>query len=239
VIAAGVDLPGAVERAARSVAERFEERRHDVERPVLAPDELFLPADELATRLDAFARIDIESFKATDVGVSGDGSGHNFPTGKPPEFRIDLRAEKPLAPIANHVTTYDGRVLLTADSAGRREVLLEMLRPLSLTPPTVAGWNEFVAAKMPFAICVAPDIGSLNVLDPPITVLGEAQIFGQRARQERRRRRAQSDPQAILRDLTALGPGSPVVHEEYGVGRYIGLQVMQVAGQDGEFVVLE
>jgi transcription-repair coupling factor (superfamily II helicase) len=64
-------------------------------------------------------------------------------------------------------------------------------------------------------------------------------LFGQRARQERRRRRAASDPQAILRDLTALGPGSPVVHEEYGVGRYIGLQVMQVAGQDGEFVVLE
>src|SRR5204863_608791 len=64
-------------------------------------------------------------------------------------------------------------------------------------------------------------------------------LSGQRARQERRRRRAASDPQAILRDLTALGPGSPVVHEEYGVGRYIGLQVMQVAGQDGEFVVLE
>jgi len=76
-------------------------------------------------------------------------------------------------------------------------------------------------------------------VEPPIAVLGEAQIFGQRARQERRRRRAASDPQAILRDLTTLGPGSPVVHEEYGVGRYVGLQVMQVAGQDGEFVVLE
>jgi transcription-repair coupling factor (superfamily II helicase) len=64
-------------------------------------------------------------------------------------------------------------------------------------------------------------------------------LFGQRARQERRRRRAAADPQAILRDLTTLGPGAPVVHEEYGVGRYIGLQMMQVAGQDGEFVVLE
>ena len=82
-------------------------------------------------------------------------------------------------------------------------------------------------------------MAGLNIVTPPIAVLGEAQLFGQRARQERRRRRAQSDPQAILRDLTALGPGSPVVHEEYGVGRYLGLQVMQVAGQDGEFVVLE
>jgi transcription-repair coupling factor (superfamily II helicase) len=82
-------------------------------------------------------------------------------------------------------------------------------------------------------------MAGLNILTPPIAVLGEAQLFGQRARQERRRRRASSDPQAILRDLTALGPGSPVVHEEYGVGRYQGLLVMQVAGQDGEFVVLE
>jgi transcription-repair coupling factor (superfamily II helicase) len=235
VIAAGTDLPAAVERAERSVTERYEERRHDVERPVLAPDELFLPPAELAARLDGFARVDLESFKAHDL----DGTGHNFPTGAPQEFRIDLRAEKPLQPLANFVTAYDGRVLLAVDSAGRREVLLEMLRPLSLAPPTVTGWHEFVDGQMPFAICVAPEMAGLNVLTPPITVLGEVQLFGQRARQERRRRRAQSDPQAILRDLTALGPGSPVVHEEYGVGRYIGLQVMQVAGQDGEFVVLE
>ena len=235
VVAAGVDLPGAVERAAQSVAERYEERRHDVERPVLAPDELFLPAADLAARLDRFARVDIDSFKAHDLDVGG----HNFPTGAPPEFRLDLRAEKPLTPLANFVSAYDGRLLLAADSAGRREVLLEMLRPLSLAPPTVAGWREFVTGEMPFAICVAPEMAGLNILAPAITVLGEVQLFGQRARQERRRRRAAADPQAILRDLTTLGPGSPVVHEEYGVGRYIGLQVMQVAGQDGEFVVLE
>src|SRR4029450_2078497 len=100
-------------------------------------------------------------------------------------------------------------------------------------------WHEFVESDARFALCIAPEMAGLNILTPPIAVLGEAQLFGQRARRERRRRRAASDPQAILRDLTALGPGSPVVHEEYGVGRYIGLRVMQVAGQDGEFVVLE
>ena len=114
-----------------------------------------------------------------------------------------------------------------------------MLRKHGLKPAGVAGWHEFVDSKAAFALCIAPEMAGLNIVSPPIAVLGEAQLFGQRARQERRRRRSQSDPQAILRDLTALGPGSPVVHEEYGVGRYIGLQVMQVAGQDGEFVVLE
>jgi transcription-repair coupling factor (superfamily II helicase) len=114
-----------------------------------------------------------------------------------------------------------------------------MLRPHSLSPTAVAGWHEFVESPARLAITIAPEMAGLRVTEPAITVLGEAQLFGQRARQERRRRRAASDPQAILRDLTTLGPGAPVVHEEYGVGRYAGLQVMQVAGQDGEFVVLE
>ena len=152
---------------------------------------------------------------------------------------MDLRAEKPLAPLVVFVKDFPGRVLLAADSAGRREVLLEMLRAAGLTPAGAAGWHEFVDGSAHFAITVAPEMAGLNIVAPPIAVFGEAQLFGQRARQERRRRRAASDPQAILRDLTTLGPGSPVVHEEYGVGRYIGLQVMQVAGQDGEFVVLE
>jgi transcription-repair coupling factor (superfamily II helicase) len=234
VVCAGLDLTTTIERVARGVAERYEERRHDIERPVLRPEEIFLPADELNARLDSFTRIDLESFKVED-----EEQGHNFPTGAPHEWRIDLRAERPLAPLENFLATFPGRVLLAADSAGRREVLLEMLRALELKPAQLSGWSEFVESTHRFAISVAPEMAGLNILSPPIAVLGEGQLFGQRARQERRRRRAQSDPQAILRDLTALGPGSPVVHEEYGVGRYVGLQVMQVAGQDGEFVVLE
>src|SRR5690349_19767656 len=234
VVCAGAEVPAAMERAARSVAERYEERRHDVERPVLAPDELYLPTEELQTRLDAFTRVDLERFK-----VEVESKGHNFPTAAPQEWRVDLRAERPMAPLENFLDTFPGRVLLAADSAGRREVLLEMLRNHGLKPTGVAGWHEFVDSKAAFAICVAPEMAGLNITSPPIAVLGEAQLFGQRTRQERRRRRAAADPQAILRDLTTLGPGAPVVHEEYGVGRYVGLQVMQVAGQDGEFVVLE
>src|SRR6188768_3351663 len=234
VVCAGADLPAAVDRAASSIAERYEERRHDIERPVLAPDELYLAPEELQARLGEFTRVDIESFKIED-----ESQGHNFPTAAPQEWRLDLRSERPLAPLENFLDTYSGRVLLAADSAGRREVLLEMLRAHGLKPQAIAGWHEFTDSKAPFALCIAPEMAGLNILTPPIAVLGEAQLFGQRARQERRRRRAQSDPQAILRDLTALGPGSPVVHEEYGVGRYQGLLVMQVAGQDGEFVVLE
>src|SRR6187551_1023965 len=73
VVCAGADLPAAVDRAASSVAERFEERRHDVERPVLAPDELYLAPEELQARLDTFTRVDLESFKVED-----ETKGYNF-----------------------------------------------------------------------------------------------------------------------------------------------------------------
>ncbi|HUQ09518.1 MAG TPA: transcription-repair coupling factor [Steroidobacteraceae bacterium] len=238
VVCGGADLAATVDRAARDVAERYEERRHDVERPILSPEELFLSPDELQSRLAAFTRIDVDSFKI-DEELDSQSGGHNFPTTAPREWRVDLRAERPLSPLEDFLDSFPGRVLLAADSAGRREVLLEMLRAHGLKPKVIGGWHEFVDGDARFAISIAPEMAGLQVTSPPIAVLGEAQLFGQRARQERRRRRAQSDPQAILRDLTALGPGSPVVHEDYGVGRYIGLQVMQVAGQDGEFVVLE
>src|SRR5690349_20396646 len=178
VVCAGAEVPAAMERAARSVAERYEERRHDVERPVLAPEELYLATEELQARLDAFTRVDLESFKIED-----ESKGHNFPTAAPQEWRVDLRAERPLAPLENFLDTFPGRVLLAADSAGRREVLLEMLRNHGLKPTGVAGWHEFVDSKAAFAICVAPEMAGLNIVTPPIAVLAEAQLFGQPPRQ--------------------------------------------------------
>ncbi len=137
------------------MAERYEERRHDVERPILSPEELFLSPGELQSRLDAFTRIDFDSFKV-DTSLSTESGGHNFPTGAPQEWKVDLRAERPLAPLENFLDSFAGRVLLAADSAGRREVLLEMLRAHGLAPKTVAGWHEFVDGKDRFAISIAP-----------------------------------------------------------------------------------
>jgi len=130
-------------------------------------------------------------------------------------------------------------VLIAADSPGRREVLQDLLRGHGQEVEVVAGWQGFLASRTPLALTVAPEIDGLTLLEPALAVLSESQLFGARARQERRRRRAASDPQAILRDLQDLTAGAAVVHEEYGVGRYVGLQTMQVAEQLGEFLVLE
>ena len=114
-----------------------------------------------------------------------------------------------------------------------------MLRRQGLTVDVMADWPAFLASGSALGLAVAPDVRGLLLPDRALALVAEEQLFGERARQERRRRRAERDPEAILRELASLSPGAPVVHEDYGVGRYRGLKVMQVAGHPAEFLVLE
>jgi len=217
---------------------RYEERRHDIEHPVLKPAELFLAPADMDAALAGFSAVTLDAFKA-DTELTGAGAEvRNFPTTAPRELRIDVRAEQPFAPLDAFLKAFDGRVLIAADSAGRREVLQEMLRAYRHEVALVNNWEAFAAGDARLALTVAPDLEGLTLVAPPIAVISEAQLFGARARQERRRKRA-ADPEAILRDLRDLNPGAPVVHAEYGVGRYQGLMPMEIGGQPGEFLVLE
>ena len=236
VVCAGADLPAAVDRAAKSIAERYEERRHDVERPVLAPDELYLAPEELQRAARRPSRASISKASRSKTKTQGP---------QLPDRRAAGMARGPARRAAARAAREFPRHVSRARAAGRgfgrtaRSAARDAARAWAQAASRSRAGTSSSRATRASRCASRRRWPGLNILTPPIAVLGEAQLFGQRARQERRRRRAASDPQAILRDLTALGPGSPVVHEEYGVGRYLGLQVMQVAGQDGEFVVLE
>ena len=238
VVVCDAALPAALLKAWQDIGARYEERRHDIERPVLEPVELFLEPTQLEAALGAFQSITLDAFKADTELQAEAAAVRNFPTSAPRELRIDVRAEQPFAPLDAFLRAFEGRVLLAADSPGRREVLQEMLRAHGHEVSSVESWEAFAGGAARLALTVAPDLEGLTLAAPPIAVISEAQLFGARARQERRRKRV-ADPEAILRDLQDLNPGAPVVHEEYGVGRYLGLMPMEVGGQPGEFLVLE
>lgn len=223
----------AIDQVLDSVTARYEDRCGDIERPLLRPEEILLTQSEAESALQTFPRIAVSALRGDTASESQLGSR------LPRTLHLELRAERPLAPLQQFIEQYPGRVLLAADSAGRREVLNELLRGAGLRATAVTGWAEFCAGTMPLALTVAPELAGLELIAPPLTILSESQLFGSRARQERRRRKVTADPNAILRDLQTLAEGAPVVHEEYGVGRYIGLQSMEVGGQAGEFLVLE
>jgi len=203
---------------------------------LLDPREIFLTPEELESGLAAYSRVESQPFRdpqPTDIDF-------DFGTQLPKPLLLDARAERPLAPLQSFLDGFPGRVLLAADSPGRREVLGELLRGARLQATACDGWEGFLASGDRVGLTVAPELQGLSLPGESLALLSESQLFGTRARQERRRRKsAASDPNAILRDLQSLTAGAPVVHEEYGVGRYVGLQAMEVGGQPGEFLVLE
>ncbi len=229
------NIRAAAETFFADVEERHEQGRYDRERPLLAPAELYLPPAELLGKIEALSTI--------QLGGHGD-EGESTPavvyaTRPPPALPVDARAADPLAPLKNFLREFPGRALLVAESPGRRETLLELLRRHSLQAVVLEGWREFLAGDCALGLCVAPlELGAL-IEDPGLAVISETQLFGERAQQQRLRRRRQVDTEAIIRDLTELRAGSPVVHEEHGVGRYLGLVTLKVGEITGEYIQLE
>ncbi|MBK7211132.1 MAG: transcription-repair coupling factor [Xanthomonadales bacterium] len=218
----------------RQTHERYEQRAHDIERPILPVSELYLSPEQLRERLNQQLRIDL-------VAAGSDDRAVNLGTQPVPSVPINRKDETPVAELQRFVASYPGRVLIATESAGRREALIEQIGAAGLTLATVASWREFVDADPPvrFAITVAALEQGFAVVKPAISVLTERELLGERAQQSRRRKRVARDPEAVIRDLTELAIGAPIVHVDHGVGRYQGLLKLDVGGADGEFLAIE
>ncbi len=233
-----VVAPGVGEAAASFWAQtqnRYEQRRHDVERPLLAPTELYLSPEALNAHLNTVPRVEVWSAdhpRIDDAAPLGDQ-----PLPPLPVAARDAPAGEALKSFIGH---YPGRVLIAADSPGRREALLEVLQAAALKPPVIADLPAFLADDAQrFAITVAPLEDGFALDAPALAVLTERQLFPERAGQTRRTRRAGREPEAIIRDLGELTEGAPIVHEDHGVGRYRGLIVLDAGGMPGEFLEIE
>ncbi|KAF1717360.1 transcription-repair coupling factor [Pseudoxanthomonas wuyuanensis] len=213
---------------------RYEQRRHDIERPLLPPEELYLPPDKLRERLNQLARIEV-------CGVEHARRDEARPLGEQPVPVLPLAAKdhQPAEALKSFLSSYPGRVLIAADSPGRREALLEVLQAADLQPPTTGGLPQFLQQDARFAIAVAPLEDGFALDAPQIAVLTERQLFPERATQAHRRKRTGREPEAIIRDLGELSEGAPIVHEDHGVGRYRGLVVLEAGGMPGEFLEIE
>ncbi|GAB2544139.1 transcription-repair coupling factor [Rhodanobacter koreensis] len=269
-------------------AERYDQRAHDIERPVLPPIELYLPPEQLREQLNKRLRV--------EVADSGHEHAVAVGTQPAPELPLSRKGEEPGTSLRHFLASYPGRVLIAADSAGRREALIETLAAAGLKPQVVENWPAFLdqhsvsqdrhpgagrdrsrasdnelplksdsglrrndertdgaqrsgdaaqlegGEQIKFAITIASLEQGFALTSPAITVLTERELYGERVRSERdrkRRRGTARDPEAIIRDLTELTLGAPIVHVDHGVGRYQGLLSMDVGGMDGEFLTIE
>ena len=228
------DLQDLLAGAWASVQERYESLKHDPERPILEPAESFVEPTKIEQQIDSFRCVSYSAHTLPD-GVEV----LNAATRVPPALKIETRYEEASAALVRFLDEFDGRVLFTADSPGRRESVLDFLRGHGLDIERIEHWSDFIASSHAIGVAVAPIEDGVLLLDAHLAIISEQQLFGSKPQQRSRRRRAERDPETIIRQLNDLQAGSPVVHEEYGVGRYLGLIMLAAGGTTGEFLHLE
>jgi transcription-repair coupling factor (superfamily II helicase) len=234
------EVDEALQRFWADTRERHRFFQHDRERPVLAPEALFLKPEDFFTACGAHAQL---SLRGT-VGAQEAAWATALP-----DLSVDRGAPEPLKRLQDHVAATPHRVLIVAESEGRRESLLELLRDSRIDPPSVATLAEFGSGQERFAIAVAPLAQGFaaradGAADAQtIEFVTETELFAMAPAARRRRRQEQtSDVNALIKDLSELAVGDPVVHVNHGIGRYLGLTTIALGGpgeEPGEFLQLE
>lgn len=233
----------AIDAFLKQTTERYEARRYDVERPLLLPKQIYLEAAELNSIFKNLACIHIETQPILERR-RGFAAVHNFTTNPLPPLAIDSHNREQAKFLHEFVAQPQLRTLFLAESPGRREHLFTVLKELGIDAQICSDWNNFLNSTNTVNLAVAPlEQGLLvtppaNTNQPNFAIIPEALLYGERVWQQRRRKTIH-DPDQIVASLTELHLGAPVVHEQHGVGRYLGLQTLTVGGIETELLALE
>jgi transcription-repair coupling factor (superfamily II helicase) len=219
---------------------------HDSQRPLLRPDELFLGIEAFfieARRYGRYALREALTALAASEEVEAAQPVQSSRSRRPhsqalPEMAVERRADSPLARLQLWLDSNDHRVLILAESAGRRETVAQLMADHGIVLPQVDDWRSFADSGLQQALGVGP-LSEGFLTEDGLALITETELFaGTAKRRGRRKREAVTDLDAIIRDLSELSVGDPVVHAQHGIGRYQGLINMDLGDGPTEFLHL-
>lgn len=206
---------------------RFRLAGGDETYPPLSPQHLYCTASEFQASLKAYARVDIQAAPKT------------APTGLPP-VAVDRKKNQPLQSLMDFQAAFHGRILLCADSLGRRETMLLFFQQHGLKVSISESWADFLADDAPLCLVVAANIANgFRLPETALAVITESDLYPDVMRNHRPRRKHTAYADGALRDLAEIRVGDPVVHEEHGIGRYLGLINIDLGEGEEEMMLLE
>lgn len=254
-------LQQAIEQFWSDTHTRYALLRGDRANPVLPPHDLFLTAEEFFGAIKSFARIElagsgstfkvqsstfkVETSNAEPGTLNPEHGTRNPPAGAAatsplPPLAVERRADDPLHRLRSYLASFEGRVLVLAEGAGRRETMLEYFALHGLVPALAQEYAQFAASAEPFMLAVGPLHAGFALAAPPLAIVTENELYALQARPRREREGAvRVTPEGMLRDLSEVNIGDPVVHEQHGIGRYQGLVNMNLGEGETEFLMLE
>jgi transcription-repair coupling factor (superfamily II helicase) len=227
------EIDSALQRFWSDTRERHRFLQHDPERPLLPPEALFLRPEEWFVRCSRHATLVLRGQDTVDWA-------------RPlPPLAVDRGATEPLQALERHLQTTPHRVLLLAESEGRRESLLDLLRDHRIEVPSVGSLEDFLGGQEKVAIAAAPLAEGFHWQDADgrgaaVQLVTETELFASTPQARRRRKQEQvSSVDALIKDLSELKVGDPVVHVAHGIGRYQGLLHIDLGEGPSEFLHLE
>ncbi|MGB0129288.1 MAG: CarD family transcriptional regulator, partial [Rhodocyclaceae bacterium] len=225
------DVPQAIEEFWRDTRHRYKLLGGDRTRPVLPPQDLFLDDETFFIAARAYGRLNVPA---------GESVGAETAVRRLPDVKVERRAENPLHRLEDFVAAFPGRTLITAESPGRRETMLEYFREHGLQPAPCADFAAFVGSGERQMLAVAPLAGGFVLAESGFAVITENELYATTARPRGQRQETRrATVEGWLRDLTELRTGDPVVHLQHGIGRYLGLVHMDLGEGQTEFLHLE
>lgn len=211
------DLEPAFQRFWQDTKDRYRLVKDAPDRPALPPESLFLSAEQFYARANAYAQLALKS------GIEDVADNAQFQ--KLGEMAVVRGAEDPLAKLKSHIRNTPQRVLLLAESDGRRESLLDFLRASGVSPPAFDSLIDFQTSSEKLGIATSAMGQGFSWLEGDIDFVTETELFaaGISVRRRNKKQEQVSDVEALIKDLSELNLGDPVVHSAHGIGRYVGL----------------
>lgn len=233
LIAVG-DIESAIDQFLTDVDYRYDQRKVDPLRPLLPPHELWLKKDELFAQFKALpqALLSVDTVKRKQGRQNPDITAL-------PELTVQHQNKEPMATLRQFSEGYNGKIIFSVESEGRREALLELLQRIKLRPIECASFCEALAHQEKFTLIIGAAEHGFLYGDNQIAFICESDLLGDRVIQRRRKDRKATNSDAVIRNLAELKPGQPVVHIDHGIGRYLGLQTLEAGGMITEYVTLE
>ncbi|MGL1833776.1 transcription-repair coupling factor [Rhodocyclaceae bacterium SMB388] len=233
------DVPAAIDEFWRDTRSRYDLLKGDRSRPVLPPEDLFLGQEDFYVALKQRPRVAIEAHTEPPEPRAASAEVLSLP-----EVAVDRKATDPLHRLKAYLDgdwcKAGGRVLVLAESAGRRETMAEYFSDYGLMLPTASDLSGFLSSDAVVGLAVGPLATGFQLPAAKLAIITETELYALTARARARRdNRKAATMEGWLRDLSELKPGDPVVHVSHGVGRYIGLIHMDLGEGDTEFLHLE
>lgn len=229
------DVLGAAQEFFDDTESRYHLRLQYLDRPPLSPEQLFVTPHQLAERFNHHTQILLP-----EPGKAHAGQVVNFATRPLPDLALRNGAKDAGDALAAFIQGRAGRTLFVAETAGHREAMLESLGRVDLRPRVFESFEQFLSGQDDLGLVVAPMDHGVWLEDPDLAIITETQLSGERVQQRRRRKVSGGQRlDQVLKNLEELEVGAPVVHQDHGVGRFLGLSRLSVGGVETEFLTLE